>query len=119
MQAHSQVLHTAASSPRPGKSVVPGIAIASIAGLSSIRPGRSGPGHDAGSATRQEVHAMLNGVVVDDLTGHFLRIATDVGWCRDLSKTLRVFLHDARNHLNSIKIGLYLARRGATTGHGI
>lgn len=57
---------------------------------------------------------MLDGVVVDDLTRHFLRIATD-GGCRELSQTLRVFFHDARNRLNSLKIGLYLARRAATS----
>jgi hypothetical protein len=56
---------------------------------------------------------MLNGVVVDDLTGHFLRIATDSEGSRDLAQTLRGFFHDARNRLNSLKIGLYLARRAA------
>ena len=60
---------------------------------------------------------MLDGVVVDDLTGHFLRIATDAGRSRELSQTLRAFFHDARNRLNSLKIGLYLARRGAAVGH--
>ncbi len=56
---------------------------------------------------------MLDGVTVDDLTGHFLRIATDRAGCRDLAQSLRGYFHDARNRLNSLKIGLYLARRGA------
>ena len=56
---------------------------------------------------------MFDGVVVDDLTGHFLRVATDEGRGTELAQTLRVFFHDARNKLNSLKIGLYLARRGA------
>ncbi len=56
---------------------------------------------------------MLDGVVVDDLTGHFLAVATDGDRSRDLSQALRVFFHDARNTLNSLKIGLYVARRGA------
>ncbi len=56
---------------------------------------------------------MLNGVMVDDLTGHFLRVATDDDGSRELAQTLRGFFHDARNRLNSLKIGLYLARRAA------
>ena len=61
---------------------------------------------------------MLDGVVVDDVTGHFLRIATDRGRGLELSQTLRVFFHDARNRLNALKIGLYLARRGAAPSQG-
>jgi hypothetical protein len=57
---------------------------------------------------------MLDGVVVDDLTRHFLQVAADDGRSSDLSQTLRVFFHDARNRLNSLKIGLYLARRAAS-----
>lgn len=57
---------------------------------------------------------MLDGVVVDDLTRHFLQVAADDGRSTELSETLRVFFHDARNRLNSLKIGLYLARRAAT-----
>jgi hypothetical protein len=60
---------------------------------------------------------MLNGVVVDDLTGHFLRIATDRRGSCDLAQTLRGFFHDARNRLNSLKIGLYLAHRAASPPH--
>jgi hypothetical protein len=59
---------------------------------------------------------MLNGVVVDDLTGHLLEIATDRRRMGDLTDTLTTFFHDARNHLNSLKIGLHFARRGATDG---
>lgn len=58
---------------------------------------------------------MLDGVLVDDLTGHFLEVAGDGGRSRELSQTLRVFFHDVRNKLNSLKIGLYLARRKAST----
>jgi signal transduction histidine kinase len=61
---------------------------------------------------------MLNGVVVDDLTGHFLQIATDRGQGPDLARTLRGFFHDVRNRLNSLKIGLYVARRGASPTQG-
>ena len=57
---------------------------------------------------------MLDGVVVDDLTRHFLHVAADDGRSKELSQTLRVFFHDARNRLNSLKIGLYLARRAAS-----
>ncbi|HEY2159490.1 MAG TPA: hypothetical protein VGH33_27945 [Isosphaeraceae bacterium] len=60
---------------------------------------------------------MLNGVAVDDLTGHFLRIAIDSACGRDLAQTLRGYFHDARNRLNSLKIGLYLARRAASPPH--
>jgi signal transduction histidine kinase len=56
---------------------------------------------------------MLDGVTVDELTGHFLRIATDRAGHLDLARSLRGYFHDARNRLNSLKIGLYLARRGA------
>ncbi len=73
---------------------------------------RAGP-QDDGPATSREDRAMLDGVVVDDLTGHFLAVATDGDRSRDLSQALRVFFHDARNTLNSLKIGLYVARRGA------
>ena len=55
---------------------------------------------------------MLQGVEVDDLTGHFLAVAADGDRSRDLSQSLRVFFHDVRNSLNALKIGLYIARRG-------
>jgi hypothetical protein len=60
---------------------------------------------------------MLQGVVVDDLTEQFLGVATDNVRGRELYQILRVFFHDARNRLNSLKIGLYLARRTAHESH--
>jgi hypothetical protein len=62
---------------------------------------------------------MLNGVDVDDLTGHFLKIATDRGSGGDHTEILWTFFHDARNRLNSLKIGLHLARRGGTPESGM
>jgi hypothetical protein len=61
---------------------------------------------------------MLDGVTVDDLTDHFLKVATDGGRGSELSDTLREFFHDARNRLNSLKIGLYVARRDARREQG-
>jgi hypothetical protein len=54
---------------------------------------------------------MLQGVMVDDLTHGFLKVATDPVGGHALAQNLRVFLHDVRNRLNSLKIGMYLARR--------
>ena len=61
---------------------------------------------------------MLYGVAVDELTGHFLQIATDRGKSGELARTLREFFHDASNRLNSLKIGLYIGRRDASPAQG-
>lgn len=61
---------------------------------------------------------MLDGVEVDELTTHFLDVATDRERSAELSSTLRRFFHDARDHLNSLKMGLYLVRRRAEAGPG-
>jgi hypothetical protein len=65
---------------------------------------------------RREDCVMLDGVAVDELTDHFLRVATDSGGSDELSRTLRDFFHDASNRLNSLKIGLHVARRAAEPG---
>jgi hypothetical protein len=54
---------------------------------------------------------MLQGIVVDELTEQFLGVATNQVRGRELHEVLRTFFHDARNRLNSLKFGLYLARR--------
>jgi hypothetical protein len=62
-------------------------------------------------ALRRRDHAMLHGVIVDDLTNGFLKVATDPMGGQSLSEGLRVFFHDVRNRLNTLKIGIYLAKR--------
>ncbi len=57
---------------------------------------------------------MLHGVVVDSLTKSFLDLALNPVPCGDLHESLRGFFHDARNRLNLIRIGLYLAKRAGT-----
>lgn len=62
---------------------------------------------------------MLDGLVVDDLTQRFLGLAVDRERSGEVYETLRGFFHDARNRLNSIKIGLYLAKRGGTESQAL
>jgi hypothetical protein len=47
----------------------------------------------------------------DGLALSLVRIASDPGQVSDLHQILRVFCHQCRNLLNSLKISLYLARR--------
>lgn len=63
---------------------------------------------------------MLEGVVIDPLTEGFLGVAKDPAARPQVAEALRVFFHDARTHLNSVKLDIYLAKRfSAEPGGGI
>src|SRR5262245_63205500 len=77
--------------------------------------GAAGPALDSvvvegGSGTDSMTVSMQD----DALTGSLFRVATDASMVVALHDVLGSFCHECRNTLNSLKLSLYLAKRGAS-----